>query len=77
MAIRCRSAGEGRARGPHGVRAVSCGQVAEGGATIGHVIAGYGCLALFALVGAESMGVPLPGETAMGHRGPPSPFARF
>jgi membrane protein DedA with SNARE-associated domain len=32
---------------------------------VGHLIASYGYLALFALVGAESMGVPLPGETAL------------
>ncbi len=32
---------------------------------VGHLIASYGYVALFALVGAESMGVPLPGETAL------------
>jgi membrane protein DedA with SNARE-associated domain len=32
---------------------------------IGHLIATYGYWALFALVGAESMGIPLPGETAL------------
>jgi membrane protein DedA with SNARE-associated domain len=32
---------------------------------IGHLIASYGYLALFALVGAESVGIPLPGETAL------------
>lgn len=32
---------------------------------VGHLIASYGYLALFALIGAESMGVPLPGETAL------------
>jgi membrane protein DedA with SNARE-associated domain len=32
---------------------------------ISHLIASYGYLALFALVGAESMGIPLPGETAL------------
>jgi membrane protein DedA with SNARE-associated domain len=33
--------------------------------TISHLIAVYGYLALFALVGAESLGIPLPGETAL------------
>jgi membrane protein DedA with SNARE-associated domain len=33
--------------------------------TISHFIAVYGYLALFALVGAESLGIPLPGETAL------------
>ncbi|HUA27247.1 MAG TPA: DedA family protein [Streptosporangiaceae bacterium] len=33
--------------------------------SIGHLIAVYGYLALFALVGAESLGIPLPGETAL------------
>jgi membrane protein DedA with SNARE-associated domain len=32
---------------------------------ISHLIASYGYLALFALVGAESLGIPLPGETAL------------
>jgi membrane protein DedA with SNARE-associated domain len=32
---------------------------------ISHLIATYGYLALFALVGAESLGIPLPGETAL------------
>jgi len=32
---------------------------------ISHLIAAYGYLALFALVGAESTGVPVPGETAL------------
>jgi membrane protein DedA with SNARE-associated domain len=32
---------------------------------IGHLIAAYGYLALFALVGGESLGIPLPGETAL------------
>jgi len=32
---------------------------------ISHLIASYGYLALFALVAAESLGVPLPGETAL------------
>ena len=32
---------------------------------IGNLIASYGYLALFALVAAESLGVPLPGETAL------------
>ena len=32
---------------------------------IGHLIASYGYLALFALVAAESLGIPLPGETAL------------
>ncbi len=32
---------------------------------ISHLIAGYGYLALFALVAAESLGIPLPGETAL------------
>ncbi len=31
----------------------------------GHLIASYGYWALFALVGLESLGVPLPGETAL------------
>jgi membrane protein DedA with SNARE-associated domain len=31
----------------------------------GHLIAGYGYWALFLLVAAESLGVPLPGETAL------------
>jgi membrane protein DedA with SNARE-associated domain len=31
----------------------------------GHLIASYGYLALFALVAAESLGIPLPGETAL------------
>src|ERR1700736_4003033 len=32
---------------------------------IGHLIASYGYLALFALVAAESLGIPLPGETIL------------
>ena len=32
---------------------------------ISHLITSYGYWALFALVGAESLGVPLPGETAL------------
>ena len=32
---------------------------------ISHLIASYGYLALFVLVGAESLGIPLPGETAL------------
>lgn len=32
---------------------------------VGHLIAAYGYLALFALVGGESLGIPLPGETAL------------
>jgi membrane protein DedA with SNARE-associated domain len=32
---------------------------------ISHLITSYGYLALFALVGAESLGIPLPGETAL------------
>src|ERR1700722_7221082 len=32
---------------------------------IGHLIASYGYLALFALVAAESLGLPLPGETVL------------
>ena len=33
--------------------------------SISNIIASYGYLALFALVGAESLGIPLPGETAL------------
>jgi membrane protein DedA with SNARE-associated domain len=33
--------------------------------SISHLIASGGYLALFALVGAESLGIPLPGETAL------------
>ena len=33
--------------------------------SIGHLIEAYGYLALFGLVAAESLGVPLPGETAL------------
>jgi membrane protein DedA with SNARE-associated domain len=33
--------------------------------SISHLIASYGYLALFALVAAESLGIPLPGETAL------------
>src|SRR5580693_9794137 len=33
--------------------------------SIGHLIDSYGYLAVFALVAAESLGVPLPGETAL------------
>jgi membrane protein DedA with SNARE-associated domain len=33
--------------------------------SIGHLIASYGYWALFALVAAESLGIPLPGETAL------------
>ena len=32
---------------------------------ISHLIAAFGYFALFALVGAESLGIPLPGETAL------------
>ena len=32
---------------------------------INHLIDSYGYLAVFLLVGAESLGVPLPGETAL------------
>jgi membrane protein DedA with SNARE-associated domain len=32
---------------------------------ISHLISSYGYLALFALVGIESLGIPLPGETAL------------
>jgi membrane protein DedA with SNARE-associated domain len=32
---------------------------------ISHLIASYGYLALFVLVGLESLGIPLPGETAL------------
>jgi membrane protein DedA with SNARE-associated domain len=32
---------------------------------ISHLIASYGYFALFALVGAESLGIPVPGETAL------------
>ena len=32
---------------------------------VSHLIAAYGYLALFALVAAESLGIPLPGETAL------------
>jgi len=32
---------------------------------IGHLIASYGYLAVFTLVGLESLGIPLPGETAL------------
>ena len=33
--------------------------------SIGSLIASYGYLAVFVLVGAESLGIPLPGETAL------------
>ena len=33
--------------------------------SISHFITSYGYLALFVLVGAESLGIPLPGETAL------------
>jgi len=33
--------------------------------SIGHLITAYGYLALFALIAAESIGIPLPGETAL------------
>ena len=33
--------------------------------SIGHLIETYGYLAVFALVAAESLGIPLPGETAL------------
>ena len=33
--------------------------------SIGHLIATYGYWAVFALVGLESLGIPLPGETAL------------
>lgn len=32
---------------------------------IGHLIASYGYLAVFAIVGIESLGIPLPGETVL------------
>ncbi len=32
---------------------------------ISHLITSYGYWALFLLVGAESLGIPLPGETAL------------
>ncbi len=32
---------------------------------IGHLISSYGYLTLFVLVALESLGVPLPGETAL------------
>ncbi len=32
---------------------------------VSHLIAGYGYLAVFVLVGIESLGIPLPGETAL------------
>jgi membrane protein DedA with SNARE-associated domain len=32
---------------------------------ISDLIETYGCLAVFGLVGAESLGIPLPGETAL------------
>jgi membrane protein DedA with SNARE-associated domain len=35
------------------------------GISLGPLIDTYGCLALFALVGLESVGIPLPGETAL------------
>ena len=51
---------------------------------IGHLISGYGYLAVFALVAVESLGVPLPGETALilagtyaGHTHRLSPWAIF
>jgi len=33
--------------------------------SISHLIETYGYLAIFLLVGAESLGIPLPGETAL------------
>ena len=33
--------------------------------SVGELISSYGYWALFALVAAESLGVPLPGETAL------------
>jgi len=33
--------------------------------SIGHLIETYGYVAVFLLVGAESLGVPVPGETAL------------
>src|SRR5260221_1924146 len=33
--------------------------------TVSHVTASYGCWAVFVLVGAESLGIPLPGEPAL------------
>lgn len=33
--------------------------------TISHLVASYGYLFLFLLVGVESFGIPLPGETAL------------
>jgi membrane protein DedA with SNARE-associated domain len=51
---------------------------------ISHLIVSFGYLALFALVGAESLGIPLPGETALiaagayaGHTGRLSPWLIF
>jgi len=35
---------------------------------ISQLIGSYGYWAIFALVGAESLGIPLPGETALVHR---------
>ncbi len=32
---------------------------------VSHLIASYGYWAVFVLVGAESLGIPLPGETAL------------
>ena len=32
---------------------------------VSHLIASYGYWAVFLLVGAESLGIPLPGETAL------------
>ena len=51
---------------------------------ISHLVQTYGYLAVFALVGAESIGIPLPGETALivagtysGHTHRLSPWALF
>jgi membrane protein DedA with SNARE-associated domain len=33
--------------------------------SIAHLVASFGYLAVFALVGAESLGIPLPGKTTL------------
>jgi membrane protein DedA with SNARE-associated domain len=52
--------------------------------TFSHLISSFGYLAVFALVGAESLGIPLPGETALivaavyaGHTNRLSPWLIF
>lgn len=52
--------------------------------SIGHLIETYGYLAVFLLVGAESLGIPVPGETALivagtyaGHTGRLNPWLIF